>query len=513
MPYMRYYLPFTVFVAGMITLAAEMGAARLLQMRFGNANLVWAVIIGLILIYLAVGYLLGGRLADRSPVPKTLFLILAWGGTTLGLAPIVAQPILLAAAQAFDALNFGVMAGTFASALILFSVPVTLLGMVSPFALRILLHDLRRAGNAAGSLYALSTLGSVIGVFLPTLFLFSWIGTSRTLLLSGVFLLIVAVVGLALSRAFRSAWLFALAALALLGYAFFGDFRVKATPGQVFESESAYNYIQVLQQDGYTLLRLNEGQGVHSIYHPHILFYGGVWELFLVGPYFYPNVQPADIHRIGIVGLAAGTTARQALAIYGPIPIDGWEIDPQIVQVGRTYFGMTMPNLNVFIEDGRVGLERSPHRYDILAVDAYRPPYIPPHMTTREFFAIAASHLTPRGVLAINVGRTPSDRSLINGLATTLATFFSSVHIVDVPGSLNSIIYATQHPTSPADFTANLERLQNDPSTPPLLIQTMLLAIEQLQPSYQTTLVFTDDRTPIEWLTDRLILNFFLYEQ
>jgi len=286
---------------------------------------------------------------------------------------------------------------------------------------------------------------------------------------------------------------------------------LKNAKGQVYETESAYNYIQVLQQDGYTMLRLNDGEGVHSIYNPDVLFYNGPWELFLVGPYFNADINPAEVKRIGIVGLAAGTAARQATAIYGPIVIDGWEIDPVIVQVGREYFGMTMPNLNVHIEDGRYGLERSPYQYDIIAVDAYRPPYIPPHMTTVEFFQMAASHLTSRGVLTINVGRAPNDRSLIDGLATTLAAIFPSIHIVDIPGTLNSMIYATIQPTSSYAFADNYLRFMGDSTIHPLLLQSMASAYTNMQPGYETTMVFTDDRAPIELLTNNLVINFILH--
>jgi hypothetical protein len=249
---------------------------------------------------------------------------------------------------------------------------------------------------------------------------------------------------------------------------------------------------------------------VHSIYNPDVLFYNGPWELFLVGPFFYPGRNPGDVQRIGIVGLAAGTAARQATMIYGDIPIDGWEIDPAIVDVGRKYFAMTMPNLNIHIGDGRWGLEHSPYKYDIIAVDAYRPPYIPPHMTTQEFFQIAASHLTPSGVLVINVGRAPGDRSLINGLSTTLATIFPSIHIMDIPGTLNSMVYATLQPTTADDFAANYLRLASDPSTSPFLLETMGNAYTHLQPGYETTTVFTDDLAPIEWLTNNLVIKFLL---
>jgi predicted membrane-bound spermidine synthase len=511
---MRRYLLFTVFASGMTTLAAELAASRLLGNVFGTSNLVWASIIGLILIYLTVGYWLGGRWADKTPTPYAMYRVLAWGAFTLGVVPYIAGPVLRAAANAFDGFQFAVLGGAFAGVLVLFVIPITLLGTISPFAIRLSMEDPARAGVTSGRIYAISTLGSFIGTFLPTLLLIPTIGTTRTFLVFSLFLLFVAIAGMGINGQKKQAiiHLWMVAALALLAALGAGQ-KIKNSAGQVFETESAYNYIQVLKINDYTVLRLNEGQGYHSFYNPNTLqFFGpGPWELFLVSPYFNPGINPRDIYRIGIVGLAAGTTARQATAIYGDIPIDGWEIDPEIVKVGQEYFGMTMPNLNIHVEDGRFGLEHSPEKFDILAVDAYRPPYIPPHMTTREFFEIAASHLTSRGVLTINVGRAPEDRSLINGLATTLATVFPSVHVMDIPGTLNSMVYATMQPTTPEAFLANLSRLSADPSVHPLLVNAMTTAYVNLQPGYKTTMVFTDDRAPIEWLTNNLVINFILH--
>jgi len=510
---MQRYIAFTVFFAGMTTLAAEFGASRLLQMRFGSVNLVWAVIIGLILIYFAAGYAIGGKQADKSPHPESMYTFLAWGGATLGLIPVIAQPILLAAASAMDALNLGVIAASFLATLLLFSVPVTLLAMTSPFAIRITLTDAEQAGNVSGNLYALSTVGSVLGAFLPTLLLFPLIGTSRTILLFGLLILLVALGGLGLEK--KKRWmkvaLFGLWALVLAGFLFFGDFHVKDSPGQVYESESQYNYIEVQQLNGFTMLRLNDGQGVHSIYHPDQLYYNGPWEQFLVGPFFNPDYTPEQVDRYAIIGLAAGTSARQASHVFASVKIDGFEIDGEIVRVGREYFDMTMPNLTVYVEDGRWGLEHSPNQYDLIAVDAYRPPYIPPHMTTQEFFQIAHEHLTNDGVLAINVGRAPGDRSLINGLATTIATVFPSIHIMDIPNTLNSIVYATKQPTTSDNLIRNYNALLPRSDIHPLLVTAMSSTIANLQPGYETTQVFTDEVAPIEWLTNNLIVNFMLH--
>lgn len=508
---MRRYLYLTVFVSGMTTLAAELSAARLIGNVFGTSNLVWASIIGLILIYLTVGYFLGGRWADRLPRAEGLYRALAWGSFTLGVVPYAAQPVLRAAATAFEGLQAGVLAGSFGAVLVLFVIPITLLGTVSPYAIRLSLDDAGRAGNVAGNIYAISTLGSFIGTFLPVLVLIPTIGTRLTFLVFSLSLLTVALAGLGMYAGRRAllahAWMpVALVLLAILA----SGQRLKDTKGQIFEAESAYNYILVQEIGGYRLLRLNDGQGVHSIYHPKELYYAGPWEQFLVGPFFNEGQTPEGVERIAIVGLAAGTTARQATAVFGPIPIDGWEIDPEIIAVGREYFGMTMPNLNVYVEDGRWGLEQSPHQYDIIAVDAYRPPYIPPHMTTREFFAIAASHLTPAGVLTINVGRAPGDRRLIDGLATTLATVFPSVYVMDIPNTFNSMIYATKRPTTVEAFTDNLAVLSRRGDIHPLLLTAMSATIVNLQPGYQQAEVFSDDRAPIEWITNIMIINFIL---
>ncbi len=181
------YLYFTVFASGMTTLAVELTASRLLDAYFGTSSLVWASIIGLILIYLAAGYTLGGRWADRSPTPGTLYKILAWGAFLCGLVPLVARPVLKGAADAFDQLQVGILFGSFSGVLILFSFPVTLLGMISPFAIRLVLTDSRRAGSISGKVYTISTAGSFIGTFLPSLLLIPLLGTVRTFLAFSLF--------------------------------------------------------------------------------------------------------------------------------------------------------------------------------------------------------------------------------------------------------------------------------------------------------------------------------------
>ena len=508
------YLYITVFVSGMTTLAAELSASRLIGNVFGTSNLVWASIIGLILIYLTLGYFIGGRWADRWPQATSMYRVLSWGAFTLGVVPYAANPVLRFAAKAFEGLDVAVLAGSFATVLILFIVPVTLLGTISPFAIRLTVEDPKTAGVTSGTIYAISTLGSFVGTFIPVLITFPTIGTRNTFLLFSLLLLFIALVGLGRFGSWKQMFLSLWMPVALIFLAAFSTGQsLKNSTGQIYETESAYNYIQVQRINGFTLLRLNDGEGIHSIYSPNTLNYGGPWQQFLVAPYFNINAIPSQVKRMAIVGLAAGTAARLATAVYGPIPIDGYELDPKIIEVGRDYFDENLPNLFVHIGDGRWNLEQSLYKYDIIAVDAYRPPYIPPHMTTQEFYQICYNHLTDSGVLALNVGSVPGDRRLINGLATTMATIFPSIHIMDIPGTLNTMIFATKGTTTDANFAANLSLLSKQPDISPLLLNAMQTTFANLKPGYEITQVFTDDRAPIEWIVNDMVIRFALSGQ
>lgn len=499
-----------VFVGGLTSLGIELTASRLLGNIFGTSNLVWANIIGLILVYLTAGYFIGGRWADRSPYATTFYRLLAWASFSAGLVPIVAAPTLRMAAGAVRQLDAAVMIGSFISVLVLFSIPVTLLGCVSPFAIRLALDSTERAGRVSGHIYAISTLGSILGTFLPVLVLIPTIGTARTFLALSLALMAVALAGLwsAKARPVRYLWMpLVLVVLAVLTF----PNSIKATEGQVYEGESAYNYIEVVERGGVRYLLLNEGQGVHSIYDPDQLATFGTWDYFLAAPFYNAAPFPPEaVQRLGIVGLAAGTIARQYTAVFGPIPIDGWEIDPEIIAVGREYFDMREPNLNAIPEDGRWGLEHSPYLYSVIAIDAYRPPYIPWHLTTKEFFRSVHSRLEPSGALAINVWRTPQDRRLVDAMAATIGEVFPSVHVVDVPDTFNSVIFATVKQTGDANLLENLRMLNAAENTHPLLLDALTVAAVNAKPTPQGGVIFTDDLAPVERIANSIVLRFVL---
>lgn len=498
----------------MTTLAVELTASRLLGSVFGTSNIVWANVIGLMLVYLTIGYFIGGRLADRSPNRAMLYRIILWGAFLSALIPLVAQPILITARQAFANLEAGLTLGSFVSVLLLFSVPITLLGTVSPFAIRLAVNDVDSAGRVSGQIYAISTIGSIIGTFLPVLLLIPELGTIRTFLFFSGLLYIVALLGAVREngvRALINLWM-PVVVLVLSFLALSQSYAPLEGQTLLYEDESAYNYIQVQEDEGGNrYLYLNEGQGVHSQWHPDNIYYRRTWDFFLSAPYFNANFSPDDMESMLVVGLAAGTIPRQHIAVYGDIPIDGIEIDPAIIQAGEQFFQMNethMPSLTTYAEDGRYVLNQLDRQYTVIGVDAYRPPYIPWHLTTIEFFQEVSNQLQDDGVLVINVGRTSTDRRLVDALTNTLSHVFPTIHAMDVPASFNTILVATKQPTTSTNLFDNLDNLPND--THPLLRQVLTDSAQSLVPAERIDIVFTDDRAPVETITDSLVLGFLL---
>ncbi len=508
------YLYIAVFTSGMTTLAVELSASRLLGSIFGTSNLVWANVIGLILLYLTVGYFVGGRWADRSPYHSTFYQIIMWGAFLSALIPLVSRPVLTAAAGAVAGIEAGLALGSFLSVLLLFSIPVTLLGTVSPFAIRLAVSEINDAGRVSGQIYAVSTLGSLVGTFAPVLFLIPELGTIRTFLLFGGILYTIGFIGLRRcdrGKALRLLWMpVVVGALAMLTLN--GPLRPPAAGATLlYEDESAYNYIQVQEDaNGTRSLYLNEGQGIHSLWNPDDYLFRGTWDFFLSAPYFNaPPHSPAEVESVLIVGLAAGTIARQYIKVYGDIPIDGIEIDPGIVEAGELYFDMNaemMPSLTVYVQDGRYVLSQLDRQYSVIAIDAYRPPYIPWHLTTVEYFREIRDHLTEDGVVAINVGRTNTDRRLVDALTSTMLEVFPTIHAMDVPYSFNTILVATVQPTVSANLSQNIGLLTIN--IDPILSAALVSAVESLVPVETSDIVFTDDRAPVETLVDSLVLNF-----
>jgi spermidine synthase len=510
-----------VFVAGSCSLAVELSASRLLAPYFGSSLFVWANLIGLILLYLTVGYYVGGRLADRSPRPGVLYTLTIIAAFLISVIPFLSRPILLWSQSAFATYSIGVFYGSLVSVILLFAIPMILLGCVSPFAIRLRIEQVGKSGRTSGQLYAISTAGSIVGTFLPVLLLIPNIGTYRTFFTFAVALLLVSIAGLVGTRVDngprprngrvdkRLLSILLLIPMALSVLTMRGP--IKAADGSngggvlITERESAYNYLQVVQVGDELQLIMNEGIGIHSVYNPHSILTQGYWDDFLIAPYFNnPPFTQGQVRKVALIGLGAGTAAREFTAVYGPIPIDGVEIDSTVVELGRQYFHMTEPNLHVIIQDGRYYLQTTSQKYDVIGVDTYQQPYVPFQFTTQEFFQTVRDHLTPTGVVALNAGRTSNDYRLVEALAQTMHSVFPNVYIIDTERFTNSLVIGTNAPTSLANFQVNANHLSN-----PLLqsVAQATIVYGKLREEHSRTVYFTDDRAPVEQLIDQIILD------
>jgi len=194
-------LPLIVVVSGMASMAVEMVAARLLAPFFGTSLYIWGILIGLMLVYLTAGYSLGGRLADSAPRPAVFFGLNALAAIVVALDGVLATPVLGASLGATESLPFGLYAGTLAGCLALFAVPVVMLGCVNPFAIRLRVAGVQQAGQTSGTVFALTTVGSLIGTFGAVFWLIPSVGTRATMYAAAGLLLVCAAAGWVRERA------------------------------------------------------------------------------------------------------------------------------------------------------------------------------------------------------------------------------------------------------------------------------------------------------------------------
>ncbi len=491
----------------MSTLAIEFTTSRMLQTVYGTSNIVWANVIGLVLFFLTLGYFLGGRLADKRPYPYIFYTLITITGFSSVFFLLLMSVVLKTAASAMAELNIGAILGSLIAVVLALAVPITLLGMASPFAIRLAVRDVNEAGRVSGRIYAISTWGSLLGTYLPVLLVIPLAGSRMTALLFGTILMLVGLAGLWQTKHDKRLVALILPIMLIPVALFWTQGDIKAFDGQIFETESAYNYIQVVRNENCNYLLLNEGQAYHSFYCdggyvPRV----SVWSMMLAAPYF--NETPLEVQNMAVVGLAAGTIPKQYTRVFGPIAIDGIEVDPEILQVGIDYFALDEPNINLIVGDGRYQLNQLDKTYDVITIDAYRVPYIPWHLATTDFFAEVKVRLNENGVVAMNVGRAPNDRSLVDAMTATLLQVYPTVHAIDVPGTLNTILVATVQPTDPQFLSDNLAQL--DPAVDPLLRAVLETAVTNSVPINPSEVIFTDERAPVGIIIDTLVLRYLL---
>ena len=466
------FLGVLVFVVGMASLGAEIAGVRLLAPYFGASTVVWANTIGIVLVALSIGYWLGGRAADRRPQIEPLCFVALSAAVLLAVVPFVAHPLLDVGVKALDAVSAGAFIGSLLAVLVLIALPVLLLGMVTPWALRLAVVTVEEAGTVAGRLYAVSTAGSLFGTLVSALVLIPAVGTRRTFLAFAICLAVVAVVGMRSRRRATAAVPVAIAALLVVPV---GTIKAAAGARVVYEKETEYQYARVLQYpDGERRLELNEGHAVHSLYRPGTVWTGDYWDAM----YHDAGAGGRVPRSVAILGNAAGTTARAFRVLRPATRIDAVEIDPELTAIGRRWFGLPR-SIRVHHEDARPFLRRqSDSRWDAILVDAYRQPYIPFYLVTKEFFELVRDRLTPNGAVVVNVGHPEGNDDLEKAISATMRAVFGEVR------------------RDPAETTNTI------------LVGGRRLSSPRLRPALGGGSVYTDDRAPVEWLIDRSLVEY-----
>ncbi len=434
------------FVTGAIIMSFEMLGSRYLNPYFGSGIYTWAALIATVLTALMVGYFLGGWLVDRRPSHKVLAVLIAASSAYLGLVPLAADPIL---SVIFDNIE-SVRTGSLAAALALLFAPLTLLGVYSPFAIRLTLRDTARSGSVAGRIYGVSTFGSVLGTLITTFYLIPSLGTrSITYLLAGLTFasalsFLIAAPAIAARRGV------VLAGVIVAGFALFpgegwaepGIFT-RYEPGmapriEVERAETEYNNIYVTKQGDFVTMsfrvrRRDETESVINLRDPGAL------------PLPYTRAMTVAVafadklDTMLMIGLGGGTTSRYLKRYLPDLKVTVAELDRGVISMAKKYFKLKEGDgYRIVPRDGRVLLARDAKtRYDIIMVDAFRGGYVPFHLLTREFYQLLKKRLAPGGVAVFNVH---GGTKLFDSTIATLTSVFGSVETVYAAGSVITVV-------------------------------------------------------------------------
>lgn len=538
----KLYLYMTEFFAGMSVMAVEMGASRLLAPYFSSSQIVYTIVIGTIMIAMALGNVWGGRSADKDPNPDRLYRRILIAAVWIAAIPLLGKYVILGVSGLLIltvSSNFLVLAA-FIACMVIFVFPLFLLGTVTPSLAKYTVGSLDDSGKIVGTLGAFNTIGSIIGTFLPTFVTIPAAGTSITFLIfSGVLLLL----GLVyfISKKGNVKGCVATSALFILcsvfgnsdSFAFWED-------DLVYEGESIYNYLQVKEDENSVILSTNVLFGVQSILKKDDSLTGMYYDYALAAPLMAggtkggtsaaqggrdeqetvsaaaqgdpdrqataqgdPNGEAAvsaAAQEVLILGMGTGTYAHQCLKYFDGISVEGVEIDQRITDLARQYFELPK-SVEVTTYDGRAYLQAVDKKYDVIMVDAYQDITIPFQMSSKEFFTMVRGHLKEDGVMVVNMNMQSGEEGSINEYLTdTISSVFNTVYTVNVIGSTNRELFASQNEQIAEVLAENAEAL-----TDPQLKRMMEHVGDTLEFCEKGDLILTDDKAPVELLGMRVI--------
>lgn len=497
----------TAFFSGFVTMALEMLIGRTLIPYLGGTIYTWGALIAVFLIGMTIGYVIGGKAADRWPDARVIAWLFAGAALTAAIIPFYGEPTIDAILMVIDDLRYAALVASIALACL----PAALLAAVAPYCVRLLLDRKDHSGTVSGRLSALCTAGSIIGTLGTSFYFIPNLGMrSIYFLLTGVSLAVAILVwslaarrtgalqAPAPARTLAGCAVGVVAAAAFVAYP--GAANAQAATAQCASCQlervdSEYNTIFV-QKDG-DFVSLNFGHGRNRYTESAIDL---KHRDQLVVPYtrymtsalaFTPN----PVRKVALVGLGGGRTISYLVSGIPTLVADVAEIDPAVINLARKYFGVTStPRLRIHAKDGRIFLRQTRDTFDLILLDAYRGPFVPFHLTTQEFYRMVKGRLNKGGVVAQNVEPTTM---FFDSAYATMKSVFDQVDVVEASGNIVLVGYAGKRITDEqlarqAALAQQRYRLKYDLPT--------LVKARRAAPRVTAAKVLTDDFAPVEML-------------
>ncbi|MCR5350857.1 MAG: fused MFS/spermidine synthase [Acholeplasmatales bacterium] len=493
----------TGFFSGMSVMAVELGAQRLLSPYFSSSQIVWTIVIGVIMIAMALGNIIGGKMADKYQKPDRLFVWLFIAATWIILIPLFGK-FIIAGIAIFLALfvnwNYLIWASLI-SCLIVFVFPLMILGMVTPNIVKFATKDLKDNGKIVGKIEAFNTIGSIIGTFIPTFVSIPFVGTSMTFVIFSVILYIICMMYFITAHKYAIRCGIILSCCFIIGIISSNKIKVAFWESNIiYEGESQYNYLKVTEDDDKIIFSTNVLFGVQSVKMKQKCLTGYYYDYAMAAP-LMNDVYDKKL-EILILGLGTGTYATQCLNYFPNenLEFDGVEIDGKVVKIARKYFDL--PDcVDVTVEDGRAFLNTTKKKYDIIMVDAYRDISIPFQMSSQEFFKLVKKHLKEDGNMVVNMNLyDESKKSITNYLKSTIASVFDYTYVADTDSS-NSELFASSIDVK-EKLHNNLDKIDDSS-----LKKMMTSVYDNLLIVDNKNLILTDDKAPVEMLGMKALDN------
>ncbi len=394
----KYILEITVFICGGVVMIFEIVGSRVLAPFLGTSIFVWTSLIGVILGSLSVGYWFGGKIADKYPKLQNLSIIIFCASISIGIMTIIKSPLLFFLRESIPNIKYS----SVVASLILFAPASILLGMVTPYAVKLKIKSLDESGSTVGNLFAVSTIGSIIGTFLAGFYLIPKIGTTKLLILLSLILAVTSV-GISLKH-FLKIKLYVIA-LIFLGFCVFNILTKKYEANGFFDIDTNYSRVWIHNYEdfetGQSVKRMMiDGRNSSAIFVGNNELVHEQAKYYHLAKHFNPNFKNALM-----IGGATYAFPENYLETYPNAKIDVVEIDPQITELAKKYFNLKEnPRLNIYHEDARTYLHRTQKKYDVIFGDAFTSQCsVPYQLTTKEAIQRKYDILNDDGIVVLNL--------------------------------------------------------------------------------------------------------------